>query len=93
MPIARQSCRVAGSREILVEGKVYADDHPLVLARPELFEDADDHLKRTARPTSTAELPWRNAPVERATAAPGEKRTTKRKSSKAKVDESDDDES
>ncbi len=45
----------------LVEGASYDSDHPLVLARPELFEAEPEGRRRTPK-------------VERATLAPGETR-------------------
>lgn len=52
----------------LTRGKSADDDHPLVLERPDLFSDQAPDAELSAGPT-----------VERATAAPGEKRTTARK--------------
>lgn len=49
---------------LLDMGKPFPDDHPLVKARPELF--------RSTPPGVVQE------PVEQATAAPGEKRATRR---------------
>lgn len=72
--VAKITGKVAGTRQMIREGTSYPDDHPVVKARPELFESADDYLARNRRPTNTADL----RPVERATAAPGEKRATKR---------------
>lgn len=44
------------------------DDHPLVLERPDLFSDEVPEAKLSSAPV-----------IERATAAPGEKRTVARK--------------
>lgn len=82
MPYAKTTCIVAGFRETVQAGKSYADNHPIVVAYPGLFEDEEAHRRRTAKPSSTADLPaWRAANdrmVERATAAPGEKRNARR---------------
>lgn len=48
------------------EGQLYADDHPAVKAYPHLFEDGNDAVAGQAEA------------VERATAAPGEKRGAKK---------------
>lgn len=52
----------------LTRGKSADDDHPLVVERPDLFDDQEPDAELAAAPS-----------VERATAAPGEKRTTRRK--------------
>ncbi|MDX3629043.1 hypothetical protein PV728_01700 [Streptomyces europaeiscabiei] len=59
-----------GNRAVaeLKRGMSVDDDHPLVLERPDLFSDQAPDAELSARPA-----------VERATAAPGEKRTTARK--------------
>ena len=46
---------------------IFADDHPYVLSYPSMFVDVEVVEAPTKR---------RSAPVEQATAAPGEKRTT-----------------
>jgi hypothetical protein len=48
-------------------GDMYADDHPYVKSYPDYFED----------PVVIHAPGRRSVPVEQATAAPGEKRTTK----------------
>lgn len=58
---------VAGATTLLNAADIYADDHPLVRARPELFEDVMIIGARVD-----------DAPVEQATAAPGERRRTPR---------------
>lgn len=74
--VAKQTCRVAGSRQLVRAGRVYEDDDPIVKARPELFESPEDHQRRKARPTSTADLGSRSMAargrVETARSAPGE---------------------
>lgn len=90
MPIAKLSGRVAyaaGKRAVhLQKGKPYDDNEPIVKARPDLFEDPAEHQRRTARPTSTADLGERSMSarkmnvernIEQATQAPGEKRDVK----------------
>lgn len=52
----------------LTRGKSADDDHPLVLERPDLFSDQVPDAELSSAPT-----------IERATAAPGEKRLTRRK--------------
>ncbi|MDX5564134.1 hypothetical protein PYK79_13360 [Streptomyces sp. ID05-04B] len=52
----------------LTRGKSADDDHPLVLERPDLFSDEVPDAELSSAPV-----------VERATAAPGEKRTVSRK--------------
>jgi len=52
----------------LTRGKSADDDHPLVLERPDLFSDQVPDAELSSGPV-----------IERATAAPGEKRTTPRK--------------
>lgn len=52
----------------LTRGKSADDDHPLVIERPDLFSDQEPDAELSSAPV-----------VERATAAPGEKRTTARK--------------
>jgi len=52
----------------LSRGMSADDDHPLVLERPDLFDDQAPDAELSSAPA-----------VERATAAPGEKRVTRRK--------------
>ena len=54
----------------LVKGEPWDADDPLVNAHPELFSDAPLRVRTTTRGF---------VDVEQATAAPGEKRTTKRR--------------
>jgi hypothetical protein len=56
-----------GDEVIVHEGDVYADDHPYVKMYPSMFEE----LVVIEAPSKR-----RSAPVEQATAAPGEQRTT-----------------
>ncbi len=62
-----------GGRQALRKGQTIADDHPLLAARPDLFElrDASPEIKTPGQviPDLNAELP-----VERGTRAPGERR-------------------
>lgn len=53
----------------------WAADDPFVKDRPDLFADQPTFLHRSATPG-----PLPDPPVERATARPGEKRATSRKS-------------
>jgi hypothetical protein len=75
--------RWSGGTTILGVGTSADDDHPLVLERPDLFTDeapgAD--LRGPGRAASAAE-----APVERATRAPGEVRPAVKKAAPAKKD-------
>lgn len=85
MPVvAKATVRVGGYRQMLKAGKLYADDNPIVEARPDLFESPEDYQARKARPQSTAEMGERsmsarhvNAEVETARSAPGEQRDVK----------------
>lgn len=92
MPVvAKQTCRIAGKRAktMIVKGKVYDDDAPVVRARPELFEPAEEHQQRTSPPRGTPELGSRSMSarkrrtsadaVETTRAAPGELRDVGRK--------------
>ncbi len=55
------------------EGADWPADDPIVVAHPELFTDDPRHGLSYSAPPAT-----RSRPVEQATAAPGEKRSTKR---------------
>lgn len=57
---------VGPGRVRIYEGEVWAADDPVVKAHPDLFSDTPSKLRRTAP-----------APVETASAAPGEKRRTR----------------
>lgn len=78
MPVvAKETYRVAGFRQLVRAGKVYEDNDPVVVARPDLFESPESHQRRKARPQSTADLGERSMsarrrPVETARSAPGE---------------------
>lgn len=77
MLVAKVTCRVAGSEQMLRSGKLYADDDPIVAANPSLFESPEDYQQRKQRPQSTAELGERSmmnhrGGVETARSAPGE---------------------
>lgn len=81
--VAKATCRVAGSRELLRAGKLYQDDDPVVLAHPDLFESPEDYQQRKARPKTTADMGDRsmsarhaNAAAETARSAPGEEQPT-----------------
>lgn len=71
--------RWSGGSTVLGIGTSADDDHPLVLERPDLFgDDAPQAYLRTPaahRPKDAAA----EAPVERATRAPGEKRVAVKK--------------
>lgn len=64
--------RWSGGTTVLGLGMSADDDHPLVLERPDLFGDDPPgaELKKPYVPPANDD-----APVERATRAPGEKRT------------------
>ena len=61
----------SGGTITLNTGQRFSDDHPLVTERPDLFEDGDTNDGVTEAPK-----PVVPPTVERATAAPGEVRTT-----------------
>jgi uncharacterized Fe-S cluster protein YjdI len=58
-----------GEKVRLYEGEVWSAADPVVKGHPELFADKPTKLRRTVPEA---------APVETATAVPGEKRTTRR---------------
>lgn len=58
----------SGGTTILRKGMSFDDDHDLVAQRPELFDDTDPGATHTATPQVGS--------IERATAGPGEVRTT-----------------
>ena len=66
--------RWSGGTTPLSLGMSADDNHPLVLERPDLFGDEPPGAELKAPKVHKAEEP----PVERATRAPGEKRTTRR---------------
>lgn len=86
MPVvAKATCRVAGKRSntLIVKGKVYDDNAPVVKARPELFESAATHQERVQPARGTPDLGKRSMSarkrgtqpaVETARKAPGEMR-------------------
>jgi hypothetical protein len=57
-----------GEAVVILPDDIYADNHPWVRARPDLFVDAFDESRVIAAP------PRSKHAVEQATAAPGEKR-------------------
>lgn len=57
-----------GEKVRIYEGEVWAGSDPVVLANPSLFSAKPTKLRRTTP----------EAPVETATAAPGEKRSTRK---------------
>ncbi|MEU3972346.1 hypothetical protein [Streptomyces bacillaris] len=65
--------RWSGGLTVLKPGQSIDDDHPLVQERPDLFTEAapEPDIKMPAKPGRGAPAPA----VERATRAPGEKRT------------------
>jgi hypothetical protein len=81
MPVvATQTCRVSGTRALVVKGGLYAEDDPVVQAHPWLFDRPEDAARKASPPKTTAELGERamSTPrrknVEQATAEPGEQR-------------------
>lgn len=68
-----------GSPVSIVSGQIWQADNPVVKARPGLF--TDDFLASGFVRVETSPV-LREAPVEQATAAPGEKRATKRTAKK-----------
>lgn len=92
--VAINTFRVAGTRELVTKGHLYDADAAVVKANPSLFEKPEEHQKRTTPPKDTNELGERSMSarkkrsklqkqvdevVEQATAAPGEKRATRKK--------------
>jgi hypothetical protein len=73
--------RWSGGLTVLSPGQSIADEHPLVLERPDLFTDEspEPDIKMPAKPGRTAA-----APIESATRAPGERRPTRSPRSKGK---------
>ena len=61
-----------GGRLHVTPGFTVAEGHWVLDGRESLFEDVIDVAARTANPTTSVR------PVEQATAAPGEKRSTRR---------------
>lgn len=73
------SVRWSGGTTILSAGVTTADDdHALVVERPDLWTD-EAPAAHLAGPGRNAPLAQPEPPVERATRAPGERRTTVRK--------------
>jgi hypothetical protein len=63
-----------GGQALVVKGSHWPADDPVVLAQPSLFSDDPRWgLNYSAEPAG-----WGEPPVEQATAAPGEKRNTRR---------------
>lgn len=60
----------SGGRQVLRKGQTIAEDHPLRLERPDLFELADAKPEIDVRRIPDSVEP----PVERGTRAPGERR-------------------
>jgi hypothetical protein len=78
---ARQSITTSiGGRTVAINaGEAWAADDPVVEARPDLFADAPESVRRSGgRIAERKRRRGSDAPVERATAAPGEKRDTER---------------
>jgi hypothetical protein len=80
--------RWSGGTTVLNLNMSADDDHPLVVERPDLFQDEAPGAE-LKHPYRGREVPAEEAPVERGTRAPGEKRTTRR-SQKEQGDESND---
>ncbi len=79
--VARTTARTAQSRDLVVRGKLYDDKDAVVKANPSLFVTTDEWAELSKTPRSTADLAGRSMtsrPVEQATAAPGEKRSTRK---------------
>lgn len=80
--IANQTARVAGSgpRVMVVKGRPYDTEDPVVKANPSLFVTPDEYNRREAPAMTTEDLGNRSMsartrrPVETATQAPGETR-------------------
>lgn len=74
--------RWSGGSTVLGIGTSADDDHPLVIERPDLFGDdaPGAHLRTPQRPPAPAAD---EAPVERATRAPGERRQAVKKATGA----------
>lgn len=71
------STAVEGRRVRLQKDEAWDADDPVVKARPDLFVDRPERVMvSTEKPARTA------SPIEQATAAPGEKRTTKKSAAK-----------
>lgn len=67
----------SGGKAVLAAGRTTADDdHPLVKERPDLWTDQEPDAQLAGPARLAAQRG--EAPVERATRAPGEKRQTRR---------------
>ncbi len=64
---------------MLTKGEAWDADDPVVTSHPDWFTDDPPEVKRSANRSFTAESANLAAPVEQATAAPGEKRAYRRK--------------
>lgn len=64
----------SGGTQVMKIGQRYADDHPLVVERADLFDDGDTDEGVVQAPTP-ASIPT-GPTIERATHAPGEIRNT-----------------
>lgn len=74
--VAKISARTSAG--FIYQNHPYDEDHPAVIAHPDLFESAEDRLKNTARPKDTIELGDRSALTHGTRTArqePGEART------------------
>jgi hypothetical protein len=73
--------RWSGGSTVLGIGMSAEADHPLVLERPDLFGDDAPHaaLRTPAAYRAKEEAAPAEAPIERATRAPGEKRVAVKK--------------
>lgn len=81
--IAKNTVRVAGTgpRVMVVKGKTYDSDDPIVVEHSWLFTEPDEFARQETKPTSTDDLGKRSMSarhlhrqVETATQAPGEVR-------------------
>lgn len=84
--VAKETCRIAGFRAMVVKGAVYDDNDPVVKAAAWLFDTPDGAATAAKKPQNTDELGERSmsarkrtTDVEQATKAPGEKRNVKKK--------------
>lgn len=59
--VAKNTVRVMGQRELIVEGRLYDDDDPIVKAQPGLFESPEEHRRRKQRPRTSEDLPRHRA--------------------------------
>jgi hypothetical protein len=73
----------AGQRVMVRRGEPWDGDDALVKAHPELFVDGPASVRSTRDPSGVTDVP-----VERATQAPGEKRSTRKPRTSGGADKS-----